>query len=345
MIYKNKVLSRRSFVAGSTALLAMVALGQGGTPGRDAQFTARQFHNQPEGTPLHKNLLGMWASVKAETDGRFVVQTFAQNNNLPGSDPEALKMLVSGELEFFTVWNAYFTELVPVVEIMALPYVFTSRKQVLSVLDGEFGDYLRTEMAAKGVYDFPRGCFENGFRQISTNSRPIRTAEDLVGLKIRTPDSDLFLDFFKTLGAEPVSTNFAQLYEALKNGTVDGQDNPVQVTEANKFYEVQKYLSITNHMWSGFNQLANLKFWNGLPGNIQEIIKRYVVRFVARQRDEQDQLNRELLEVLPRHGMSIQKADTATLRSRLGPFYNRWKAHFGASAWRRLEAQVGKIRP
>lgn len=334
------MITRRNFIAGAAATLVHAAWSNATTV---ARFQAKQYHNQPADSPLHENLVKMWAAVRDETHGQFVVETFAQDNNISGSDPGALQMLVSGELEFFTLWGAILGAVVPVSEIQALPYIYSSRAQIFHLYDGAFGAYLQTEMKAKGIYGFPGGCFENGFRQISTSTKPIRTVDDLAGMKIRTPDSELFVDFFKTLGAEPSVINFGQLYDALKNGTVDGQDNPLQVTEVNKFFEVQKYLSITNHMWSGFNLLANLQFWNTVPSGIRKVIQRNVVRFVSLQRAEQDRLNQSMLKQLAAKGMVIQQTDTASLRSRLGPFYARWKEHFGQAAWQRLEAQVGKI--
>lgn len=336
----NKLISRRRFMAIATATTTSVVIVK---KAQVAQFCCRQFHNQPEDSLLHKSLVDMWAAVKIETGGRFEVQTFAQNNNIPGGDPEALKMLVSGELEFFTLWGAPLGAAVPIAEIQALPFVFNSRQQVFTVMDGVFGNYLHKEIAAKGIYGFPKGCFENGYRQISTSTKPIRNAADLVGMKIRTPNSQLFNDFFKSLGAEPKTINFNQLYESLKNQVVDGQDNPLGVTETNKFYEVQKYTSITNHMWSGFNLLANLQFWNTVPSDIQEIIKHNVVKYVARQRYDVNALNQELVRRLTKRGMTFNQAETASFRSQLKPFYARWKQHFGTTAWNLLEAQVGKI--
>ncbi|WP_028954218.1 TRAP transporter substrate-binding protein [Synechocystis sp. PCC 7509] len=338
----NKAISRRRFIAIATATttssLAIASKAQA-----SAQFHCKQFHNQPKDSPLHKSLVAMWAAVKTETGGRFQVQTFAQNNNIPGSDPQALKMLVAGELEFFTLWGAILGAVVPVAEIQALPFIFKNRQQVFSVMDGKLGDYLRQEMALKGIYGFPQGCFENGYRQISTSTKPISDAADLVGLKIRTPSSQLFNDFFCSLGAEPKTINFEQLYGALKDRVVDGQDNPINVIETNKFYEVQKYMSITNHMWSGFNLLANLQFWQTVPRDIQEIIQRNVVKYVARQRDEVNLLNQQLTRKLTTRGMIFAQTDTTSFRSQLAPFYARWRQHFGSTAWSLLETQVGLI--
>jgi tripartite ATP-independent transporter DctP family solute receptor len=306
-------------------------------------FRCRQFHNQPADSLLHQALVKLWAAVATQTEGRFIVETFAQNNNIPGSDPEALRMLVDGELEFFTLWGAILGAVVPVAEIQALPYIFKNRPQVFAVMDGDLGTYLHREMAAKGIYGFPKGCFENGFRQISTRTQVISIAADLTGLKIRTPDSAVFTDFFKTLGATPQIVNFGQLYAALQRGDVDGQDNPLTVTATNRFYEVQSHISLTNHMWSGFNLIANQAFWQTVPSDIQEIIQRNVVKAVALQRRRMNTLNQATAKSLSKYGMQLNPVDSVSFRQPLAPLYARWKAHFGSTAWTLLEAQVGKI--
>jgi TRAP-type transport system periplasmic protein len=334
------MITRREFLTTAAAGVANLSLIKYAQPPKPL---LKQYHNQGTNSVLHKNLVEMWAAVDRETHGRFVVQTFAQNNNLPGSDPEALKMLVSGELQFFTLWGAILGIAVPVAEIQALPFVFSNRKQIFDSMDSELGKYLHSEMQTKGIYGFPGGCFENGFRQITSNNKPILNAADMVGLKIRTPDSQVFVDFFKTLGSEPLVINFGDLYEALKSGKADAQDNPLEVTTTNRFYEVQKYLSLTNHMWSGFNLLANLEYWKKIPEDIQKIIQGNVHKFVARQRSEQDRQNRQMVKNLAGHGMSVHQTNTSGFRKQLEPFYQRWRKHFGEKAWKLLESYVGKI--
>jgi TRAP-type C4-dicarboxylate transport system substrate-binding protein len=171
--------------------------------------------------------------------------------------------------------------------------------------------------------------------------KPIRTADDLAGQKIRVPDGEMFRDLFSTLGAVPVTINIRELYDGLKAHKVDGQENPLVVTEVNKLYEVTKYVSVTHHMWSGFNLLANLKFWTSLPSDIQRVINRNVVTYVAMQRKYTDDLNDALATKLKDRGLVFNQADMATFRSRLGPFYARWNQHFGETAWSLLERQVG----
>ena len=333
-------ISRRQFtsrflLAGGMALISRSI--------RAADFKLRQFHNQPADSPLHKRLVEMWAAVKAETRGRVDVATFADNDQLPGSDPAALKMLVDGELDFFTLNGGLIGTVVPAVNVQGIPFAFHDEAQVYRAIDGDLGEYLAKEMAAKGIYAVPRGCFENGFRQITCSVRPIRTAEDLKGIKMRTPDTPIYVECWQALGATPVVFNFNKIYEALKTGQADAQDNPLNVAELLKLYEVQKYISLTNHIWSGFNLIANLKMWQGLPADVQRIIERNAEKYVKLQRNDTDTMNHDLPPRLTQRGMTINQADAASFRARLGSYYARWKDTIGSKTWALLESHAGKL--
>ena len=308
-----------------------------------ADFKLRQFHNQPADSPLHKRLVEMWSAVKTETGGRVDVATFADNDQLPGSDPAALKMLVDGELDFFTLNGGLIGTVVPAVNVQGIPFAFRDEAQVYKAIDGDLGDYLAKEMAAKGIYAVPRACFENGFRQITCSVRPIRTVDDLKGIKMRSPDTPVYVECWKALGATPVVFNFNKIYEALKTGEADAQDNPLNVAELLKLYEVQKYISLTNHMWSGFNLIANLKMWQGLPADVQRIIERNAEKYVKLQRDDTDKMNHDLAPRLTQRGMMINQPDAASFRARLGDYYARWKNIIGSKTWALLEGHVGKL--
>jgi tripartite ATP-independent transporter DctP family solute receptor len=331
---------RRLVIAGAAGFVTACAA----PTQREPQWRARQFHNQPAQSHQQTFLVDMWEQVRKETDGRLAVTVYPQNNNIPGSDPAALDMLQSGELEFFTLMGGILGRKVPVAEIQGLPFAFTSHEQVHRVNDGALGEYIGRECAAQGIYRFQYGLLENGFRQISMVERPVRTADDLRGVKIRVPDGNMFRDLFASLDAQPVTVNIRDLYDALKTRRVDAQENPLVITEVNKLYEVTRYISVTNHMWSGFNLLANLKFWNGLPPDVQQVVLRNVKTYVAAQRDYTDKLNRELATTLTGRGLVFNNADVTTFRRKLGGgFYQRWKEQFGATAWSLLEEQVGRL--
>ena len=326
------MISRRTFAISSAAAFS-IRLATA-----EPVWRARQFHNQPEESHQHRFLVDLWTAVRRETNGRFVCTVHAQNGGIAGSDPAALRMLVRGELEFFTLMGGILGQVVPVAEIQGLPFTFADTRHVYQAMDGELGNYLRTEMAARGIYGFPGGVLQNGFRQISMKTTPVRTVRDLAGQRIRVPDGEMFRDFFQTLGAVPVTVNIRDLYDSLKNGRVDGQENPLVVTEFNKLYEVTKYTSMTNHMWSGFNQLANREFWTSLPEDVQRVIGYNVRKHVARQRRFTDKLNAALETTLARRGVIFNTADTATFRAELGPFYQRWRHALGERAWSLLPA-------
>jgi tripartite ATP-independent transporter DctP family solute receptor len=308
------------------------------------RWSGRQFHNQPEDSHQHRFLVELWEGVSAETGGRLAVTVHAQNANVPGSDPQALRMLVSGELEFFTLMGGILGQAVPLMEIQGLPFAFRDHAEVHRVMDGPFGDLLRRECLAQGIVWLPAATLENGFRHISSNKGPIRDASDLQGLRIRVPDGEMFRDLFRSLGAEPVTVNIRELYAALREGRVDAQENPLVITEVNRLFDVQRNMSLTGHMWSGFNLLANARFWNALPEDVRDVAARHARRSVAAQHAYTDALNRELETRLASRGMAINRADTDSFRRALaGGFYARWRERFGNTAWTALEAEVGRL--
>lgn len=303
----------------------------------------RQFHNQPPDSPLQRWLTALWDAVRADTGGRLDVSVCPRNDGIPGGDPEALRMLVAGEVEFYTLMGGLLGAVAPVAEITGVPFAFRSHAHVFEAMDGALGDCLRHELLAKGIHALPRACFENGFRQITTRARPIRTVDDLAGLRIRTPAGRLFVDFFETLGARPTAINLNRLYAALAAGDVEAQENPLVMVEVNRLYEVQTHLSLTGHMWSGFNLLANRAWWQALPADVRDVVERNAATYAALQRRETDATNHALVEGLAARGMIVNAADAGSFRRRLGGFYARWKREFGPAAWNLLEAHAGPL--
>jgi tripartite ATP-independent transporter DctP family solute receptor len=335
------MISRRHFTRAVLATSGLMLVSRRSAAAAD--FELRQYHNQPADSPLHKRLVEMWAAVKQETGGRVQVQTFAENNQLPAGDPGALDMVVNGDLDFFTINGGSIGNYVPAMNVQGVVSAFQTPAQVFGALDGDLGDYLRDEAKSKGIYVVPHGCFDNGFHQISCTTKPIRSIDDLQGLKIRTPAAPIFTEAWKALGATPVVVNMNKLYENLKNGTVEAQTNPLVIVEFMKLYEVQKYVSMTNHGWTGFNLLANLKLWQRLPADMQRVIERNVRKFVLLQRADNAALNAEFRTKLAQRGMIFNEADTSSFRGRLGAYYAHWKDTIGQRGWSLLEAHVGKL--
>jgi tripartite ATP-independent transporter DctP family solute receptor len=336
----SRKISRRVFTRGALAAGGFLLVSRRTFA---ADFELRQFHNQPDDSPLHKRLVEMWAAVKEETGGRVLVQTFPENNKIAGGDPAALQMVVSGELDFFTLNGGSIGNLVPAANVQGLLFAFHTPAQIFDALDGDLGDYLRQEMMAKGLYPVPRGCFDNGMHQITCSTRPIRTVDDLQGLKIRTPDAPIYVEAWKALGAAPVVANINKLYEILKSGVAEAQTNPLAIAEFMKLYEVQKYVSMTSHGWSGFNLLASMKLWQRLPADLQQAIERNAMKFARLQRADNAAFNIEFRTKLAQQGMIFNEADTSSFRARLSPYYARWKDSIGQQAWSLLETHVGKL--
>jgi tripartite ATP-independent transporter DctP family solute receptor len=309
-----------------------------------ARWTGRQFHNQPEASHTHGFLVDLWEEVRAASDGALDIRVHAQNGGIAGSDPAALDMLVSGELELMTLMGGILARAVPAMEIQGLPFAFASHAQVHAAMRGPLGDYLRQEMAARGIVAFRDGTLENGFRHIASVDRPVQRAADLAGYRMRIPDGRVFQDAFRALGATPVVVNITGLYEALRSRTVDGQENPLAVIEVNRLYEVSHYVSLTGHMWSGFNLIGNLAFWRRLPEQLQELVNRAVSRHIERQRAYTDRFNAELqTRLAAERGMQFNAADVASFRAVLsGDFYRRWRRELGERAWSLLEQAVGR---
>jgi tripartite ATP-independent transporter DctP family solute receptor len=303
----------------------------------------RQFHNQPPGSPLDRWLRALWAAVAAETAGRLAVSVHAQNAGVPGGDPEALQMLLRGDVHFYTLMGGLLGAVAPVAEIQNVPFAFRGHAQVFAAMDGPLGDFVRTEAATRGIHMVPRACFENGFRHITSRGRPIRDVADLEGLRIRTPHGRLFVDFFETLGARPVAVNLNRLYDALADGSVDAQENPLVMVEVNRLFEVQTHLSLTAHMWSGFNLLGHLETWRALPEDVRETIERIAPHYAGLQRRETEADNAALVATLAGRGMRVTIADTTAMRAGLGAFYARWKRELGPRAWDLLEAATGPL--
>jgi TRAP-type transport system periplasmic protein len=332
-------LSRRAFVAGAAAF-PFIASARAAEP----VIKAKQYHNQPAASSQQKFLGDMWEAVKAETGGKVEVTVHPQNNNIAGGDPAVLDMLVKGEVEFFTMNGGLIARYVPAMDIQGLPFAYTTSEQVHASNDGELGSYLSKECAAKGIHRFQYGLLENGFKQISTVDKQIKTAADLAGQRIRVPAGKMFEDMYVSLDATPVVLNFNQMIQGFKDSKIDGQENPLGVTEVNKLYEHTKYIAITNHSWAGFNLIANKGFWDKVPSDIQAVIDRNVKKYVALQRKDAQDLNASLEPKLKERGMVFNTADVESFKAKLaGGFYPRWKKELGTTAWEILESQVGKL--
>jgi TRAP-type transport system periplasmic protein len=302
-----------------------------------------QYHGQAASSTLHGNLVRMWAAIDAETGGRVTATVHAENGKVAGGDPTALRMLIAGDIQFYTLMGGILGTVVPVAEVQQVPFAFASAAQAHKAIDGPLGGMLAQEMAAKGMHLFPQGGFDNGMRQVASVARAVATPDDLAGVKIRVPAGQLIFDTFLAFGAEPVIIPAYQLYDGLATGKVAAQENPLAVLEGFKLYELVKYVSMTNHMWSGFNLMAHLATWQRLPDDIKSVIERNVTAHVRQQRVDQAALNAALRQDLARRGLKFNEVDQAAFRARLGEIYSTWREKLGTRCWSLLEAEVGRL--
>jgi TRAP-type C4-dicarboxylate transport system substrate-binding protein len=210
------------------------------------------------------------------------------------------------------------------------------------VVDGSLGAYFRKECLAKGVYVFPTSL-ETGFRHVTSYAKPMRSPDDFAGFKIRVLPIPLFVDLFKTLGAAPTPIDVNQAYTAIQTHLVDGQENPLVGIDGNKYFEIQRYLSLTYHVWSGEWMAANTDAWNALPPDIQAVVERNARKAALLVRRDIVRVNAALLDKLKREGMIANATDPNAFRARLAPYYARWKSEYGNTVWGLLEEDVGKL--
>ena len=280
--------------------------------------------------------------IKQKSGGRMEIQLFP--NSQLGGDSDMLSQLRTGAIQMFNLSGLILATYVPVASINGIGFAFKDYDQVWPAMDGALGAFVRSAIAKAGLYAF-NNMWDNGYRQITSSTHPINTPDDLKGFKIRVPVSPLWTSMFKALGASPTSININEVYSALQTKIVEGQENPLSLINLFKFYEVQKYVSFTNHMWDGFWTLANAKAWADLPKELQEIVARNINGAALKEREDVRQLNDSLQGELTQKGMVFNKTDADKFRAtlRTAGFYAEWKGKYGAEAWAALEKQVGSL--
>src|SRR5579863_1785497 len=306
---------------------------------RPSRFHYRLGANQPEASPTARRLGEMAEAILRETDGAFRLEVHPESRL--GPDPQMFADLRSGRLEFY-LSGALLGGVAPTSALPLLPFAFSDGTAVFAALDGALGDLIRGELAEAGLHAFRR-AWQNGFHHITTSTRPIHGAADFAGLKIRTPGGEFAADFFRTLGAEAGMVPFSGLYDALKAKTFDGQSDPLGVVQSLRLHEVQRYLSLTAHWWTGFTLLANAAAWQELPAEIRAVVERNADRFALLQRADIEAVNAAGAEALAQHGMIVNQADTRSIQAALSEFYERWMGRFEPAAWALLMDATGGI--
>jgi tripartite ATP-independent transporter DctP family solute receptor len=331
-------ISRRNLITGAAALSLPLAPAFA----QKAEFTYKYANNQPVTHPMNIRAKEMADAIRAETKGRVDIQIFP--NNQLGSDTDVLSQLRSGGVEFFSLAGLILATLVPAASLNCVGFAFNDYDAVWKGMDGELGAYIRAQIAKANLVAMDK-CWDNGFRQITNSVKPINTADDLKGMKLRVPAAPLLTSMFKALDAAPAAINFSEVYSALQTKVVEGQENPLAVISISKLNEVQKYCALSNHMWDGFWMLANRKAWDRLPPDLQAIVAKHMNAAAVKERADVAALSATLQKELADKGMIFNKPDTAGFRDKMrkAGFYADWKAKFGDEAWAILERSTGKL--
>ena len=332
-------LSRRSIVAG-VAALPLVSIRT--RPANAAEFTLKLANNAPLTHPQTVRQQEATDRIRQASNGRLDIQMFP--NNQLGSDTDMLSQLRSGAIDFFSLSGLILATLVPQASINGIGFAFKDYDTVWKAMDGKLGAYVRAEISKRGLIAMEK-MWDNGFRQITSSTRAIKGPADLKGFKIRVPVSPLWTSMFQALGAAPISINFSEVYSALQTKIAEGQENPLSLIQIAKLYEVQKYVSMTAHMWDGFWMLSNAKSFNGLPKDLQDLAARELNKSALEERADIAKLNGSVADDLKAKGLEFVEVDKPAFRAALkeAGFYAEWKKKYGDEAWAILEGEVGVL--
>lgn len=281
-------------------------------------------------------------AIKERTQGRVVIDVFP--NNQLGGDTDMLAQVRRGGIDMFNPSSLVIATLVPVAAINAVGFAFADYDQVWETMDGPLGELVRKGFERVGLHAMDN-MWDNGFRQMTSNTGPINSVADMKGLKIRVPVSPIIVDMFKGMGAAPVGMQYSEVYSSLQTKVIDAQENPLVVLKTGKLYEVQKYCSLTNHIWDGYWCIMNKKSWESLPPDLQEIVSTAFKEGAQNQRAEINRLNTVLVDDLKNTGLAFNNTVPESFRQKLkeSGYYATWHKKFGDEAWALLENAVGKL--
>ena len=265
--------------------------------------------------------------VAQRTDGQVNIKV--HHSSALGDQVSSIESMQAGTLDISTI-ETPITTVDPVLGATALPYVFQGREHVAQALGGPAGEWIEERLAAKGLRVL--GFLEGGFRQITNNIRPINTPADLKGVKMRTPGSKLRIKIFNHYGANASPLPFKELYTALQTGVFDGQENPVIWAKATKFYEVQKYLSITNHLYTITYLLMSENAYQKLTPEQQATFKEAGAEATKYSVEVGIKADTEIVDFLKAQGMQVNDADVGAFVEASQSIWTDWAAEHGEDA-------------
>lgn len=271
--------------------------------------------------------------LEKESNGAFEVQLFSDGKL--GQDRDLVEGMKLGTIQMGMIGVEPLTNVAPKLKATNLPYIFKDRATAYKVLDGEIGKEMVANLPeAQGSRVL--GYFENGFRNVTNSKREIMVPKDLDGLKIRTPQSPVSLAIFKALGANPTPMSFGELYTAMEQGTVDGQENPLALIVSAKLYEVQKYVSLTGHIYSPMVLMISEKTWGKLSQEQQKMVQEAADQAKAYERDLSAKQEADLVKQLEGEGVTISRPDVAPFMEATKDVHKEFDSEYGADFYQKL---------
>ncbi len=308
-----------------------------------AERTIRVSNGVNEEHPIGNGVAKMRACLADRSGGKMKLQGFW--GGALGGDLQATQALRSGTQEMVVTSSSPLVGILPDLGVFDLPFLFANEKEADAILDGAFGKYMAGKLPALGLVNI--SYWENGFRNLTNSRRPVTKLEDLQGLKVRVMQNNVFLDTFKQVGTNAVPMAFGEVFTALETKAIDGQENPFVTIDTSKLYEVQKFLSVTNHAYTPMLILYSKPLWDRLSADEQKALSDCSAEGQKEQRTVSRALSDKSLAALKARGMQVSElapAEQARLRQAVLPVYDKHKETIGAETVQRMMAALAEIR-
>lgn len=320
-----------------TAALAAVGVAS-------AQTKTIKFANQnAKGHPIVMGMEKFAELVETRSGGRLKVNVFP--GGALGSDQANVTALQAGTLEMASMNSGIFANLVKEFAIYDFPFLFANPKEADAVVDGEFGKSLHARLEERGIVGL--GYYELGFRHITNSRRPINRVEDIAGLKLRVIPNPINVDWVTALGANPTPLPFPELYAALEQRAVDGQENPVATIYGAKLFEVQRHMALTYHQYNPQSVVISKRFWDTLTAEEKKIIQDAAAESAVYQREQSRAAVASTLDNLRKANMQVTElpaAEVAKLRERMRPVVAKHSATVGEATVNAVMTELEKLR-
>ena len=281
-------------------VVVILALAAAGTASAAAKWNIKFGHDQPEKSPHHDGALYFKKLVEEGSQGEIAVKILP--GRLLGTGLQMSEMVQAGALEVLAIPTSNMQVLHPALQVLDLPFLFPDREALFRVLDSDFTDNLYKPLASRNIVGLH--WIISGFKQFTGNF-PIRTPDDFKGRKIRVMPAPIIREQFKALGASPVPIDFQELYNALQQGVVDGQENPLTTIVTMKFYEVQKYMTLSNHAFIAYVFVTSKSFYDSLPERYQKLVRESAKKTGIYERELVVEREKGFLETIKKAGVTV----------------------------------------